>query len=82
MGVEQRSTAIAISAETTRSWSAGFVQSSVLVLGRIGAWAGDTAQQFGAVVSQLMAPAVLSAYSFAAWSLAGSLGWTDSFVFP
>jgi hypothetical protein len=28
-----------------------------------------------------MAPAVLSVYSFAAWSLADNLGWTDSFIF-
>jgi hypothetical protein len=28
-----------------------------------------------------MGPAVLSVYSFAAWSLADNLGWTDSFIF-
>ena len=81
MSVEPRSTAVAIRAENSRSWPIGVLQASLLVLGRIGVWAGDTAQQFGALVSVLMAPAVLSAYSFAAWSLAGSLGWTDSFVF-
>ena len=81
MTVEPRSTAVATRAESWRAWPAGALQASILVLGRIGVWAGDTAQQFGPLVSVLMAPAVLSAYSFAAWSLAGNLGWTDSFVF-
>lgn len=81
MSVEPRSTAVAIRAENTRSWLAVVLQASVLVIERVGVWAGDIAQQFGALVSILMAPAVLSAYSFAAWSLAGNLGWTDSFVF-
>jgi hypothetical protein len=44
-------------------------------------WAVDTAQQFGALVAALMAPAVLSVYAFVAWSLAANLGWTDTFVF-
>ena len=46
-----------------------------------GVWAGDTAQQFGALVAALMAPAVLSVYAVVAWSLAANLGWTDTFVF-
>jgi hypothetical protein len=80
MTVEPRSNAVAIRAENSRSWPPAVLQNSGLVLGRIGAWAGDTAQQFGALVSALMAPAVACAYAFAAWSLAGNLGWTDSFV--
>jgi hypothetical protein len=28
-----------------------------------------------------MGPAIVSAYAFAAWSLAANLGWTDSFLF-
>jgi hypothetical protein len=53
----------------------------VFVLERIGVWAADTAQQFGAMVAALMGPAVLSVYAVAAWSLAANLGWTDTFVF-
>jgi hypothetical protein len=59
----------------------GALQSSGNALGRAGAWAGETAQQFGALLSALMGPAVFSAYAFAAWSLASDLGWTDTFVF-
>jgi hypothetical protein len=47
----------------------------------VGAWAADTAQQFGSLMSALMGPAIVSAYAFAAWSLAANLGWTDSFIF-
>jgi hypothetical protein len=53
-----------------------------MALGRAGVWASDTAQEFGTLLSALMGPAVFSAYAFAAWSLAGNLGWTDTFVFP
>jgi hypothetical protein len=58
------------------------VQATSTVLGRAGAWAGDTAQEFGTLLSALMGPAVFSAYAFAVWSLAANLGWTDTFVFP
>jgi hypothetical protein len=74
---EPRSTAVVINLGSARYWLSGMVR----VAGYIGVWAADTAQQFGAVVSALMAPAVLSVYSFAAWSLADNLGWTDSFIF-
>ncbi|HEX4749092.1 MAG TPA: hypothetical protein VH302_06075 [Bryobacteraceae bacterium] len=47
----------------------------------IGAWATDTAQQFGALLAALMGPAVFSSYVFAVWSLADNLGQTDTFVF-
>jgi hypothetical protein len=73
--------AVAVPTEDVRTPSAGVVQSTFLVIVRIGTWAGDTAQQFGSMVAALMAPAVFSAYAFALWSLAGDLGWTDSFVF-
>ena len=52
-----------------------------LAVGRVGVWAGDTAQQFGMLVAVLMGPAVFSAYAFAVWALAANLGWTDTFVF-
>ena len=73
---ESRSTAVAIQASGARIWLSGIQRSA----GQLGSWAADTAQQFGAVVSALMGPAVLSVYSFAAWSLADNLGWTDSFI--
>jgi hypothetical protein len=57
------------------------LQSFALLTERAGSWAGETAQQFGTMVSALMGPAVLSAYAFALWSLTASLGWTDSFIF-
>ena len=77
---ETRTTAIAITSEAPRS--AGFVQSTGNVLAKTGAWASDTAQEFGALVSALMGPAVFSGYALAAWSLASNLGWTDNFLFP
>jgi hypothetical protein len=81
MVAEPQSTVVAVRAGVARPWQVGVLQSSYVALGRVGQWAGDTAQQFGALVSALMAPAVLSAYLFAAWSLASNLGWTDSFLF-
>ena len=81
MTVEPRSTAVAIRAENSRSWPTVVLQGSVFVLERVGVWAADTAQQFGAMVAALMGPAVLSVYAFVAWSLAANLGWTDTFVF-
>lgn len=59
----------------------GVLQTTVAVLGRAGAWAGDTAQEFGALLSALMGPAVFSAYALAFWSLAANLGWTNTFFF-
>ncbi len=81
MSAEPRSTVVAIEAESPRSWAAVVLESSSLVVGRVGVWAADTAHQFGAMVAALMGPAVLSVYSFVAWSLAANLGWTDTFVF-
>ncbi len=81
MTVEPRTNVVALRAENTRSWPILVLESSNLVLGRVGVWAADTAQQFGALVAALMGPAVLSVYAFVAWSLAANLGWTDTFVF-
>jgi hypothetical protein len=81
MTIEPRSNVVALRAENARSWPNIVLQGSVIVLERVGVWAADTAQQFGALVAALMAPAVLSVYAFVAWSLAANLGWTDTFVF-
>ncbi|HEY3939140.1 MAG TPA: hypothetical protein VGL97_17035 [Bryobacteraceae bacterium] len=81
MIAEPQSTVVAIRITNPRSWLMGILQSGALVIERVGVWAGDTAQQFGALVSALMGPAVFSAYAFAVWSLAANLGWTDSFIF-
>jgi hypothetical protein len=78
---ETRTTAIAVGAEIVRTGVLGAVQVLGDVIGRAGVWAADTAQQFGALLSALMGPAVVSAYAFTTWSLAGNLGWTDTFVF-
>lgn len=78
---EVRGTAITVRIEPARVWTAGLLQSIGAGLRSVGAWATDTAQQFGALVSALMGPAVFSAYVFAVWSLADNLGWTDTFVF-
>jgi LPXTG-motif cell wall-anchored protein len=78
---ETRSTAVALTPQNVRSWPQAIRQASSSAVGRVGAWAEDTAQQFGALLAALLAPAVLSAYAFVAWSLAANLGWTDSFVF-
>jgi len=81
MSVEPRSTAIAIRVANIRSWPSVVLQGSVFAIERVGVWAADTAQQFGAMVAALMGPAVLSVYAVVAWSLAANLGWTDTFVF-
>lgn len=81
MTVEPRSTVVALRAENSRSWPNVVLAGSGIVLERVGVWAADTAQQFGALVAALMGPAVLSVYAFVAWSLAANLGWTDTFVF-
>ena len=79
--IEPRATAVTIEQEGSRTPAIGLVQATLLAAGRVGAWAGDTAQQFAMLVAVLMGPAVFSAYAFAAWALAGNLGWTDSFLF-
>jgi hypothetical protein len=80
--LEPRTTAVAaVQTESQRTWVLTMAQTSSEVLGRAAGWAGDTAQQFGVLLSVLMGPAVFSAYAFALWSLASNLGWTDTFVF-
>lgn len=78
---ESRTSAVAIRIEPARAWAIGALQSTGAALGNAGVWAGETAQQFGAVLSALLGPAVFSAYAFAFWSLAANLGWTDTFLF-
>jgi hypothetical protein len=78
---EPRITATAIRVEPTRNWSAAVFQVATSSINRAGFWAADTAQQFGSLVSVLMGPAVMSAYVFALWSLAGSLGFTNTFIY-
>ncbi|MBV9082591.1 MAG: hypothetical protein JOZ62_07950 [Acidobacteriaceae bacterium] len=78
---EPRTTAIAIRTEPARTWAVAFFQAAGGTISRTGAWAADTAQQFGALVSALMGPAVISAYAFALWSLASNLGWTGTFPY-
>lgn len=78
---ESRTTAVAVRTEPARAWLSGTLDISANVLGRASAWAADTAQKFGALLAALMGPAVFSVYAFAFWSLAESLGWTDTFVF-
>jgi len=80
---EPRTLAVTVpsKAELLRGWSVGALQAAGQSFVRVGGWAADTAQQFGSLVSALMGPAIVSAYAFAAWSLAASLGWTDSFLF-
>ena len=85
MTMEPRSRAIAIPAENLRTWFvgvfAGVSQPVASFTERAAEWAGETAQNFGALVSALMGPAVLCAYAVALWSLSASFGWTDSFLF-
>jgi len=78
---EFRTTAIAVRIEPARAWTMSMVQATAGVASRAVGWAGDTAQEFGALLSALMGPAVVSAYALALWSLASNLGWTDTFVF-
>lgn len=80
---ENRNSASAIAIQTKPEGESisDVLESTGNALSRAGNWAGETAQQFGALVSALMGPAVFSAYAFAFWSLAQNLGWTDTFVF-
>jgi hypothetical protein len=78
---ETRSTAVAVRTEPVRAWFTGALDSTLDLLGRSGAWAANTAQQFGALLAALMGPAVFSVYAFAFWSLCANLGWTDTFIF-
>jgi hypothetical protein len=74
-------TAITVRIEPARVWTTEVLQTASTGVKNLGAWATDTAQQFGALLAALMGPAVFSAYVFALWSLADNLGWTDTFVF-
>lgn len=78
---EPRTTAIALLAEPARTWTIAALQTASNAVSRGLVWAGDTAQEFGALVSALMGPAVVSVYALALWSLASNLGWTDTFIF-
>ena len=78
---EPRTTAIAIPSEPSRAWFGTLLQGTTLAISKAGLWASNTAQQFGALLSALMGPAVFSAYALAVWSLTSNLGWTSSFLF-
>jgi hypothetical protein len=78
---ETRTTAIAELTEPARVWTVSALQAAGITASHGLEWAGDTAQKFGALVSALMGPAVVSVYALAVWSLASNLGWTDTFVF-
>ena len=78
---ETRTPAIDVVIGPARAWTLTALQATGSTLSRGAAWAGDTAQKFGALVSALMGPAVVSVYALALWSLASNLGWTDTFVF-
>lgn len=81
--VEPQNTAVAIPVPVgpSRTWSSELWQTAGEALARAGSFAADTAQRFALVVSALMGPAIFSAYSLAAWSLAASMGWTGSFLY-
>jgi hypothetical protein len=78
---ESRTTAIAVLTQPARIWTLSALQAAGNTVSHGLEWAGDTAQKFGALVSALMGPAVVSVYALAVWSLASNLGWTDTFVF-
>jgi hypothetical protein len=78
---ESRTTAIAVLTEPARVWTLSALQAAGNTVSHGMEWAGDTAQKFGALVSALMGPAVVSVYALTLWSLASNLGWTDTFVF-
>lgn len=78
---EPRISAIAVRTEPARAWTVGVFQAGVNLGTRAGTWAVDVAQQFGSLLSALMGPAVLAGYSFAVWSLAANLGFTNTFPY-
>jgi hypothetical protein len=78
---ESRTTAIAVLTEPARVWTVSALQATGNTVSHGLEWAGDTAQKFGALVSALMGPAIVSVYALTLWSLASNLGWTDTFVF-
>lgn len=78
---ETQITAVAVQAESARPLVGNVFQTVTGFFRRTGTWAGDFAQRFAALLSDLMGPAVFLAYAFAVWSLASNFGWTQSFVF-
>lgn len=78
---EPRIAAIAVVSEPARAWTLNLVQASIHAGTRAATWAVDVAQQFGSVLSAIMGPAILAGYSFAVWSLAANLGFTDTFPY-
>jgi hypothetical protein len=47
---------------------------------RVGRWANSTATEYGGLVAGLLAPAVVSAYLIAAWSITSEIGITGEFM--
>jgi hypothetical protein len=47
---------------------------------KVGKWANDTALEFGALVSALLAPAIVSAYLITVWSITADMGITGEFM--
>jgi hypothetical protein len=78
--LETQTTAAAVRTEP-RTWLVGVSQATGDAFGHAAGWAANIAQQLGGLVAALMGPAIVSAYAFAAWSLAANLGWTDTFIF-
>jgi hypothetical protein len=78
---EPRTAAVAIQTDAGRTWLLNLLQISRRAVARTGAWAGQTAQTFGSLVSTLMGPAVFSGYVLTFWSLAQNLAWTNTFIF-
>ena len=78
---ETQITAVAVPTEAARPLVDNVLQTVTDFFRRTGTWAGDFAQRFAALLSDLMGPAVFLLYAFTAWSLASNLGWTESFVF-
>ncbi len=78
---ETQTTVVAVQAESARPWVGSVLQATTGLFSRTGGWAANFAQRFAALLSDLMGPAVFSAYALAAWSLTSNLGWTDSFIF-
>jgi hypothetical protein len=78
---EIRTSGIAVRTEPFRAWVGAGAQSALDALGEAGKWFGDTAQNFASLLSDLMGPAVFTAYSLTGWNLASNLGWTGPFLF-
>jgi hypothetical protein len=78
---EIRTTAVAVQTESARPWVGNVLPVITDFLSRTGTWAGDFAQRFAALLSDLMGPAVFLVYALAIWNLTSSLGWTESFLF-